>query len=206
MGRIGKRQGRNGDQALSSYAKRCATGGDDLECWTGIEQGGDGLRTGQHLLAVVENEKKLAGTESGGQSLGDGTIARFTDAERLRDRGDYEGGFTNRGKIHKGGAIGERVSDLMSNRESEPGLADTTGTSERDQRSGLVQEQVADRGELCGAPDQGCPRNWQRFDAIGKRRERHSDWRPSSATNRVRPSCRPDKRVSIGGSRRSTPA
>ena len=78
------------------------------------------------------------------------------------DRGQHQGGISERRQIDEDHAIGERVRHVVRDGQRQAGLADAAGTGQGQQRDRLVEQQGARRGDLTLPPDEAGARDGQR--------------------------------------------
>jgi hypothetical protein len=114
------------------------------------------------LLAIVDEEEDLAGTEERGQQVGQRALAGFADAERIRDRRQDERGVANGREVDENRAVREGRGDIEGDGEGKAGFADTAGTGQGQERDGPFEQVITGGGHHRSTADER--RAWSRQD------------------------------------------
>ena len=106
----------------------------------------------EHLLAVVEDEQRLAAAQLLHQGVDQRAVALLTQADRLGDgRGD-EFGIPHRGEVDPPHPAGMTIGGFGGALEREPRLSAAPGAGQRDQP--VVLDELGELGELRLAGDE----------------------------------------------------
>ena len=129
---------------LALEAQRHPAGGQHLHGRTGRQhRGQEGGRLGHDVLAVVQQQQLLPGP----QMLGDPFCQRGVDGRHHPDRAGHGGRHQRRiGKrrqIDPDDPLGKGRGHVGGDGQGETGLANPTGTGQRQERHGLVEEERA---------------------------------------------------------------
>jgi hypothetical protein len=116
--------------------------------------GGLGAAADQ-VLAVVQHDQAFGVTEGVSERVRR-RAAGVADAEGRRDLPQNERRFGDWSELDPGGAIAEAVSDGPHDFGGQAGFTASAGSGERHEPS--AHEEVADRGDLALAADEGCER------------------------------------------------
>jgi hypothetical protein len=166
----GDRQWRDGQQLLAGDPQRGATGGEDLQCRAGGEEGGDAGGGLDHLLDVVEEKQELTGLERRRHRRGQWPVSAFAHAERLGDRRRHQRRVADGGEVDEDGAVGEGRGDVVGDRQGEAGFADPAGAGQGQQGDGLLQQEGAGSSQLAFPAHQGGAHEGQAGQRLGRER------------------------------------
>jgi hypothetical protein len=120
-----------------------------LQRRTGRQQIGDkGRRFRKDVLAVVNQEKSLLGTQVGDERLRDRATWGHHRGKRRGDRLRHVPSRVQRGQIKKGRPISKVRSHLMHNRQRQAGLTHPAGAGQRQERDGLVEQEGSRESNL----------------------------------------------------------
>jgi hypothetical protein len=155
-----QRQRLDREDIFAVDAQRFPARREHFEVGTGREEIVDERRRREHVLDVVEDEKKLAIPQCHEQSIGKRLVSSLTDANRLGDGGNDEVRFAHWGEIDEAGAIVELGDEIRGNLSGETGLTDPTGTSQGEQRNVGLEQELTDGGKFALPADQHRARQW----------------------------------------------
>jgi hypothetical protein len=123
------------------------------------------------VLAIVDNEQRVAGGERGDKPAVDRSGSLLRDADGLGDRcGDHRR-VRHVDQIHEPHPVATGRGDLGRDAEREPGLADTTRTGRGHQA--VLAERCGQRCPLAGTPDERGDRYGQAATAGFDQKARH---------------------------------
>jgi hypothetical protein len=138
---------------LAAHPQPCAARHDDLQagaCGDDRRERGGCI---DDLLEVVDDEQKLAALDVPDEALFEITLP-VEEPERPRDRADHVAGIPDRLKRHHDDAVSEVVGRCGGDRLGEAGLADPTGTGDREQADVAPLQEGRGFGDAFVAPDQ----------------------------------------------------
>ena len=149
------------ERALARDVEALAAGRQHREPRTRAEQRLDEFRTRfDHVLAVVEDQERLAAGERGGHEFAGRPGGVLVETHRGRNGLRHEPRVRDRGQLDKPDAARIALPELRTCRQGEPGLADPSGAEER--QHSMRAEEAIDIAELLLTADEAGHREGDR--------------------------------------------
>ena len=116
------------------------------------------------MFAIVEQQQGLSGTEDVGELVGNRLVGSRNEGQGGRDRHGHQVGVGQRREIDPDHAVRKMTGHVCGEGEGEPGLPNSTGAGQRQQRDGLIEQERPRRRSLRLATDQPGAGNGKRSE------------------------------------------
>jgi hypothetical protein len=121
------------------------------------------------VIAVVEQDQRLSGTEASDDFVDRRSRLTVLDADRGRKARGQQRRVVERREIDENDATGEPRDDGLRHGQRETGFPDSAGSGQREQRHVLVEQRYASRGDFVLATHERSTRVWQAVERVGRK-------------------------------------